>query len=409
MSWNPQATVTINGVDYTDKAFIGAAITYGRTETTQQPRPGYAAVSLYEITNTDYGINIGDPITITAKKTTGVNATLFTGTISDISATVISSNPEGTYLRYDLVGVGPLARLNRRLTGAAGYPSQDDGDRMMAILEAIYSSTWAQQPASQSWATTNATLTWNTYDPYIGTIDQPGQYQLASYSGGETLGYNLTNAAATSGLGVVYDTPGNRINYDDATHRQINASTNGFWTIPIEAILSSGLTQAQRLGDVATSIKVAYNGGDVTVTNATAAALYGDVARSFQTVLANLTDATDQATRYLGLYDAPAPQFDTLTLAVHQPNLDNATINTALDVYQGRPLAVNNLPNGIGPSFTGFIEGWTWRIGQYTADLKLTVSDYGRSVVTTKWQGATPTLTWATTTPTTKWNEAIVI
>lgn len=410
MTWNPQATITIGGTNFTSNALIGAGITYGRTNLSQQPAPGYCNISLADTVNADYTISIGDEISITAKTTAGTNVTIFGGTVSDITTTVQSSNDLGTYLRYDILGIGPLARLNRRLIGGDGYIAQDDGDRIDAILSDAYAERWIEVlPTTLAWNGEPPTLTWDTYDPVIGDIDRPGNYALAAYSDGETLANQLASIAANSGLGVLYDTPSNQINYDDATHRQENALANGFWSIPAQAIISAGLKQSTRLGDVVTAVQVSYDGGTTTVTSPTSAGLYGDVARAYQTVLANALDATEQADRYLALADTPTPQFDTLTLALHQPNLDNSTINTALAIYQGQPIAINDLPNAFGPSFTGFVEGWTWRIGQYTADLRLTVSDFSRSVVTTRWSAATATTKWNTINATLKWQEAIVV
>lgn len=410
MTWNPQATVTIGSTNFSAKALIGASITYGRTNTTTQPGPGYCNVSLVDVNNSDLTVAIGDAITISAKTTTGSNVNLFGGTVSDITTVVQSSNELGTYLRYDIIGIGPLARLNRRLVGSAGYVSQYDGDRIDAIVSDAYAERWIEVlPTTLAWNAEPATLTWNTYDPVIGGIDRPGNYQLAAYADGETLANQLANVAANSGLGVLYDTPANQINYDDATHRQENAQANGFWQVPAEAVISSGLKQASRLGDIATAVQVGYSGGTVTVTSPTSAGLYGDVGKSFNTVLADVLDATEQADRYLALVDQPTSQFDAITLALHEPNLTASTINTALSVYQGQPIEFNDLPNALGPSYSGFVEGWTWRLGRYTADLRLTISDFARSVVTTRWSAATPTTKWNTISATLKWQEAIVV
>lgn len=411
MTWNPNATVNVSGVNYTSKALVGAAITYGRTTTDQQPRAGYATISLADTTNTDVAFQIGDTVSVSMKNTSGVDVTVFTGTLSDVTATVVDGNNVlGTYVRRDLIAVGPLARLNRRFAGTSGYAAQKDGTRVATIIDENYASTWdGVTPTTLTWATTGATLTWNTYDPMIGTIDTPGLYDLAAYSSGTASAYDLATTAANSGLGVLYDTAGGRINYDDADHRQTNALANGYWSIPATAVLAKNLTQSTRLGDIANTVTYAYDGGSVTATDADSITAYGIYTKQVSTVLANAVDAAAQADRYLNLVAFPTPQFDTLALAIHQPNLDAATINTALSVYNGQPITVSDLPNAVGPLFTGFIEGWTWRIGQTTADLRLTVSDFGRSVVTTQWQYATPTLTWATTTPTTTWNGAIVI
>lgn len=409
MTWNPISTVTVAGTDYTSQALIGATITYGRTNTYNQPRPGYAQITLADTTDSDLTIQIGSEVTFTVEDTSGTPITLFTGEVSDVVTSVVASSPIGTYLRRSITAIGPLMRLNRQLAGGSGYPTQLDGDRIAAILVEVYSTTWSEQPALQTWADTDPILTWATFDPYIGQVDQPGLFTLSAYSGGATLGVDVTTPAANSGLGVLYDTPGNRINYDDADHRQVNYLANGAWLIPVEAIISGGLSTSERLGDVANTIQLTYTGGEITVTDTTSIGLYGTTSQQITTILDNALDAADQADRYLGLVAYPTPQFDTLSLAVHAPDLPNATIDAALDVYQGEPVQINGLPNAIGPSFTGFVEGWTWRIGQKTCDLKLTVSDFARSIITTRWDGVTPALTWSTTNATLTWQEAILV
>jgi len=408
MSWNPNATVTVGGSDYTSQALIGASITYGRTNMYSQPRAGYARVSLAILNNSAVPISIGDEVVVAMEDSLGNPTTVFTGAVSDLSSTIESSNTFGVYLRCDLIAVSALARLNRRLAGGDDYPEQADGDRIAAILEQIYSTTWAEQPPTMEWQDEAPTRTWSGFDPFVGIIDTPGAYPLAAYTSGAANGYNLTTTAANSGLGVLYDTPDNRINYDDAFHRQNNASENGFWQIPLEAVIDRGLTRTTRLGDVANVIRLNYASGTVQVDNAQSVALYGPNAQVVDTVLADPTDALEQANRYLGLVDTPSPLFDSISLAVHQPDLDPATIDTALAVYNGQPVQVTGLPNGIGYAFTGFVEGWTWRIGKTTADLNLTVSDYGRSVVTTRWNGVGTTI-WNTMDATLEWQEAIEV
>lgn len=410
MTWQPNPVVTIAGTDYTSRALVGATLTYGRTQTNQQPRAGYASISVADLDNASVPINLGDIVKVTLEDTASTPVTVFTGTVSDVTATVVKGNSnQGTYVRYDIIGVGPLAKLNRTLAGASGYSAENDGDRIAAILDEVYAQQWNEVTSTLTWATTNPIKTWTTWDDYIGTIDQPGLYQLAAYTSGATLANNLTTLSANSGLGVLYDTPNNRINYDDADHRQVNAANNGFWTIPVSAVAAAGLSQSLHLGDVVNTVQVAYDGGTVTSTSSSSIATYGVAAQSIQTNLANALDAADQADRYLALVDYPNAQLDTLSLPIHQPNLDNSTIDTALAVYQGQPIQVDDLPNPVGTYFSGFVEGWTWRIGQFTADLKLTVSEYGRSVVTTRWENATPTTRWNTVNATIKWQEAIVI
>lgn len=409
MTWQPNAQVTVAGTDYTASALIGASITYGRTTTYGQPRPGYANLTLADTTNSELTFQIGDPLVITIEDTDGDPVPVFTGTLTEITTTAVAAGPGGTYIKRDLIGIGPLSLLNRELAGGGGYPVQNDGDRMVAILQEVYGTTWAGEDAALTWGTEPAGLTWAEYDPIIGDIDTPGLYELADYTSGAANGYTLAGQAAVSGLGVLYDTPGGAINYDDADHRQTNALTNGYWQIPLAAIEGAGLAQSVSLSQIINTVTLAYDGGSVSETDPVSEATYGPASASVSTTLNDPLDAAAQATRFLGLWAYPMPQFDTLSLALHKPGLPDADIDTALAVYNGQPVQVIGLPTAIGATFSGFVEGWTWRLGRTTADLKLTVSDFARSVVTTQWQYATPSLTWATTNATLEWQEAIVI
>lgn len=406
MAWNPNPTVTIAATNYTNTAFIGATVTYGRTQTSVQPRAGYATVSVADTIDAASTINIGDQLVITANNYTGTPVTLFTGAISDVVNTVVAYSPAGKYIRRDLIAVGPLALLNRRLAGSSGYPSAADGDRVESILLETYAEKWNQQGGTLRWDQVDPSTDWDQYGlGLIGNVDTPGLFNLAAYSAQTSNAYQLVTTAANSGLGVIYDTPANVINYDDADHRQTNALSNGYWVIPDQAIVSPGLTQSTRLGDVANTVSITYDGGTVAVTDTASETLYGPISRQYNTVLASYTQALEQANRYLDLVSEPNPQFDTLTLAVHQPDLTSTDVNTALNVYVGQPVQINDLPLAVGATFTGFVEGWTWRLGQKTADLKLTISDYANSAVAARWATLSNLLTWNTLDPTLDWTE----
>lgn len=409
MIWTPNPTVTIDGVDYTGDTLEGVQVTMGRPDTTQQPQAGYATLTLLELGTSTPAFTLGASLVITVDDSTSSPRPIFTGTLSDVVTRVESPSIDGHVTTLTLTAVGPLARLNRRTAGASGYPAQADGDRVAAILEEVYSTSWAEQPGTQTWSGTNSSLTWGLYDPYLGTIDTPGLYDLSSYAADETNAYELAGIAALSGLGIIHETPDGRINYDDADHRQDNAILNGYLELPTSVILSNGLETSMRLGDITNSITLNYTGGSVTASDATSIALIGPVSETYTTVLANALDAADQAARYLDLNANPSASIDQVQLPVTAVDLPTSIIDDLIGLYCGTPIRITDLPGTLGSDFSGYVEGWTWTLTDNTADLQLAISDFAKSAIATKWQDTNPATLWNTLDASLDWQEALVI
>lgn len=408
MKWNPAPTVTIGGVNYTGSTLDGVTITMGRPDTTQQPQAGYANLRILDLASQPAPFALGAAVTITALDSTATSVPLFTGTISDIITTVESPSINGHITTHTVIATGSIARLNRRTAGAAGYPSQGDGDRVARILE-ILAQTWDEPSASLTWNGVAATSTWATYDPLYGQVDQPGLFTLAAYTDGEANAYELSGIAALSGLGVVYETGDGKINYADANSRQDDASINGYLDIPVGAILGSGLETSTRLGDATNQITVVYSGGEVTVTDTASIAAIGPAAMTYTTALADVLDATEQADRYLALNAQPKPSIEKIIIPVTGVDISSTLIDALARIGMGKPISMSNLPASVGPDFTGFVEGWRWVLTDNTALLELSISDFGRSVITTKWADAPALIQYTTVNATLKWQDAMVI
>ena len=54
MSWLPNAVVTVNGVDYTDKSLWNVEINYGRNTVWEQARAGYATIQILNLNNSNF-------------------------------------------------------------------------------------------------------------------------------------------------------------------------------------------------------------------------------------------------------------------------------------------------------------------------------------------------------------------
>ncbi|MFZ9922800.1 MAG: hypothetical protein ACO3E4_07805, partial [Candidatus Nanopelagicaceae bacterium] len=78
MTWNPNATVTIGGNDFTGETLAGLAIHYGRPSIWEQARAGYCTVEILNLTNTDYAFEINQDVVIEIQDSNAVDVTVFT-------------------------------------------------------------------------------------------------------------------------------------------------------------------------------------------------------------------------------------------------------------------------------------------------------------------------------------------
>jgi len=88
VSWTPDATVTLDGVDYTGETIDQVTITRGR-DTVYQPAPaGYARVKLIDFAGTGLPIDITQTLEVTVKDTLGLDVTVFSGYVTDVDAEI---------------------------------------------------------------------------------------------------------------------------------------------------------------------------------------------------------------------------------------------------------------------------------------------------------------------------------
>jgi hypothetical protein len=75
-------------------------------------------------------------------------------------------------------------------------------------------------------------------------------------------------------------------------------------------------------------------------------------------------------------------------------------------IYNGVNIKTVDLPAVMGTEFNGFVEGWTWNLTRYTADLTLYCSAYSETYSSEIWYQVLPTITWATYNPVIEWEDA---
>ena len=200
-SYEPNPSVVFGGVtQYSGNNLSNINITLGRQSITDQPQPGYAKIELWTSSDDPLeAITLSTSVQVYIDKGTSGTQQIFEGIVSDIDITLEADGNQGSIAKYSLTCVGPLAQLQKRLVGAAGYSKEFDGTRVYNILAEAYLTNWSDVSPTLTWAGVPTGTTWASYDAVAlnlinnlnTNVDQPGQYELQAYSAGETNAYDL--------------------------------------------------------------------------------------------------------------------------------------------------------------------------------------------------------------------------
>jgi hypothetical protein len=411
--WAPVWRVEIAGVDVTDSVLANLTITSGRTNIYEQAQAGYCSVNLIIFNQAALPYEINDTISIEVQDTSAVYVPIFGGSIVDISVSVSQVGSTAYTQEVTITALGALARLQKALTD--GVLSHDfDGDQIETILREVLLAQWQQVPAALQWSTYDPTTTWATAgNNGIGEIDTPGNYELAQRSSDRIIIYDLVAALASSGLGYLYEDASGLISYADSTHRTNYLAANGYTDLTANHALGQGITIKTRAGDVRNDITISYgqnSTNQVSDTDPTSIALYGDLSQIFTTTLRHSHDAEDQAAFYLALRAYPQPIFDSITYALTNPELDNADRDDLINIFMGQPIALNDLPpNMSSGTFQGFVEGWTFRASYNQLDITLLMSPLAYSLQAMRWNDVPINEQWNTVSPTLEWQYATIV
>jgi len=411
MTYAVDPKVFINDVEYSAETINGVTLTNGRETVDEQPRAGYAAITLVTPDNTYPNIEIDYRVVVQVDNSAGTPVTLWTGWVSDVETTLGAFGATGFLNQQRITAVGSLSKLNRRLAGGSGYAKEFDGDRVYDIIYETAGETWASYDPAETWAAVNPLLTWQTADLLIGVIDRPGDFELTDYAAAENSGLTLAQQAAASGLGILYESPDGKISYDDYTSRTDDVSLNGFTDIDSDAILAAGLSSVSRLSDLANEVEIVYKNNQTEIdSNAASIALYGLYSTKINTTLENALDAEQRVDYYLDTRAFPRRQLNQITLALHLDQVANLMRDAMLPMRISKPIRITALPDSIYPgAFAGFVEGYTWTLNRNELFLTLNVSEYGFSQLEMNWLQVPPALTWAGVDATLEWQEARVV
>jgi hypothetical protein len=411
--WSPVWRVKVDGVDVTDSVLASLNIESGRTNIYEQAQAGYCSITLIVFDQVPINYEINDTLTVEVQDTSAVYRPIFGGSIVDIAISVSEVGSTAYTQEVTITALGALARLQKALTN--GVLTQDfDGDQIYTILSEVLFAQWQQVPAAETWAAFDPTITWaNAGNTGLGQIDRPGNYELAQRSSSRTVVYDLVAALATSGLGYIYEDASGRIGYGDSTHRTTYLAANGYTDLTANHALGRGITIKTRAGDVRNDVTIKYgigSGSEVSDQDETSIYTYGKLAQIISTTIKHQADAEAQAAFYLALRAYPQPNFDQITFALTNPELDNGDRNSLINVFMGQPIALNNLPlNMSAGTFQGFVEGWTFRASYNELAVTLFMSPLAYSLQAMRWNDVPINETWASVSPTLTWEYATIV
>ena len=410
-TYDPYPTVTFGGTTtYADNTISSISIRMGRNDVTEQPQPGFASIRLWTDASAPLAVALSQSVSVSIDKGTSGTQEIFYGTISDIDISLDAYGSDGSIAIYSITAVGPLAQLNRRQVGAAGFAKEFDGTRILNILTEAFLTEWDDVAPTLTWAGLPNDATWISYDAVglnlinnlVANVDTPGQYELQVYSAGDAQAYDLASQAANSGRGVLYEGGDGDLHYDNYLAR----STASPLTLTADDLLAQGLRTSAQWGEIVNDAIVTYRAGDANARDEQSIILYGQLSGTRDTQLHNLVDAQAQATDFIESRAYPRTYPEVLTIPLHSPTVSDATRDALAAVFTGLRVSTTALPAVFGTTFDGFVEGYTWNLTRYTADLALTCSSYSETYSSIIWYQIPPTTTWAGYTPsTTEWQD----
>jgi hypothetical protein len=409
--WSPNATVKINGTAVTNYTLEGVQISMGRDDVQQQSTAGFATIDFLNLPYTD--VEIFDEITVTLDNFAGTDTNIFTGTITDVSVSVLDAGTTNTFITQ-ISASGGLSKLAAKEANLVGYPEQKDGDRIVSVITDTFGLKWNELPATQVW-TDYTTETWNDLlGVDISDIDTPGTYDLFDSTGdpGAINALNYVQTVADSGSGYIYENPvTGGIGYQDQDHRADYVSANGFINISKNFILADGINVTTSRNDIINDAIITY--GDPTASFQTeeldSISLYGRITASIDTYLKTSTDAETLADRIVLLNAYPQPVIQGIQIQIDAPTMTQPLLDALVGVFFGMPVSVTDFPALLFPNqFFGYVEGWSWDIDRFTARLTLNVSDFTFSAVPVAWQDVFAGESWSTIDPALQWQDALL-
>ena len=380
MPWTISPTVTVNGTAFVSSTVGSISINYGRNNVWDFQNVGYANITLVNAANTNYGIDINQPVVVKLKDFAGTSdITVFTGTVTQVDNSMKVASGAVNISYINITAVGALATLARTQVGTAVYPEQDESARIRAVI-----------------AGTTAT---------VDTIDS-GNYTLIPRAINPAPAIGIANAAALVATGAIYETKDGKVGYANQARRNTDVATNGYFNLLADYVNVPAIKSKMSLNDVINSVKLVYNTDQVyEMTSPTSITTYGTIGGSIETDISNITDASLLAGIYLGMRAFPKTSLSAVEVRLDDPGVDSTTLNKMLNIYFGLPIQITGLPLAISSTtYQGFVEGWNLTFSGTTARITLRTSEKTYSYRSTQWSGVNPALIWSAVGATLTWN-----
>jgi hypothetical protein len=377
-NWNPQPTITIDGTDLTNITLWGVQINFGRTNIWEQARASFASISIVNLSNTDYGFDMNQVVSVKVKNSAGVDVTLFTGKITSVDNQIAGSGTNATVATQTITAVGVFADMSRKLIGGSAWAKEMDDVRMTRIF--------------------------NDAGVTIDTVDTPPIYEFMAVTPAVNDAYTYAALYAGQAFGYIYETTDYKVGFANESRRFVDQRDNGYFVIPTNYMLWNSIASQKTLSDIANSIQVSYRAGIESADDLTSQATYGVIAGSVTTELHDAADAQVQADRYISLRAVPRTSLAAFTIQVDSPDVTDADRDKFLNINTSEPIEIIGLPIGIkNTTYKGFVEGYSIAFNEYQMTLTLNTSDYTYSITPTRWQDVSASLIWSAVDPALQW------
>jgi hypothetical protein len=348
-------------------------IQHGRDDTDTQPEASAATLNLDLAGETlPAAVDIGARVTVTTT-VGGTVSTRFVGRITDVALGWDEAGEQTPETGVgQIIAVGPLADLGRRVVGDAPFPQELDGARVSRVLGLAGVVT---NPATSD----------------------PGTLQVNPRDVDAQAALDVAQGTATSAGGLVWQTRDGDVRYSDNVHRRRLPSVLALDACDILVTPTWARTLEGIINKVTISYGVGAGGGEqptVAMSNDVSIARYGTYDFSLTSELATFADAQSMAGLLLARNSSPIWMMPALPLDL--AHLDDADTLTVLGLEMHNLLTLTGLPAlGSAPTSANlWVEGWSERLAFGEHDIELNVSGYCRTAPAPWWDDTDPSVTW---------------
>ena len=370
-------------------------IQHGRSDVTSAPQPSNAQIIIRGTVGVD--AEIAQTLQIKA-----YGFPRFTGEISDVQITHLSSNPPVAV--STITAIGNLAKVGFYVVGAAGFPEETVSQRVDDVLL----STGLDY------------LNGADPDIVLHNISSPEPTDALSY---------LSQVAEWTGA-TFYDDPYGRIVFESYGNRGITSfgvvwsNSIGTWAdntiaweafpvdrattrIPDDTVIFTPTWSRTRQTVINQLTVLGYNDShETTQTDTASVTAYGLREYRLNTEIKNSGDVVDRAGKIITAQANPLWSLGQVSIMVH--NLATLDQEKILELVSGMAVSVSSLPKPAPLSqFVGIVEGWgeVYTPGQHI--LTLSLSDPRYSFETVTWADVDPALSWGSVPADLQWYEII--